>query len=83
MQGHATEKDFSLSAEVIRSVVDILKPDTVIFVSKGVCKKFHTAIGEQAKTEWVYHPTGGHASWWPKPEGKEKFTSLLTALKNQ
>ena len=83
MQGYATEKDISLSAEVIRHVVDILKPDTVIFASKKVWEKFHTAIGEQAKIEWVYHPTGGHGSWWPKPDGKEKFAKILTALKNQ
>ena len=83
IKGYETEKDISLSADVIRRVVDILKPDTVIFASKGACEKFHTAIGEQAKTEWVYHPTGGYGSWWLKPEGKEKFASLLTALKNQ
>ena len=78
-----TEKDFSLSADVIRSVVDILKPDTVIFVSKGVWQKFHTAIGERAEIQWTYHPTGGHASWWPKPDGKEKFATILKGLKNQ
>lgn len=80
---YETEKDVSVSTDVIRRVVDILKPDTVIFASKYAWEKFHTAVGERAKIEWVYHPTGGQARWWPKPEGKEKFAALLTALKNQ
>lgn len=83
MKGHDTKKDISVSADVIRSVVDILKPETVIFVSKYAWEKFHTAIGERAKIEWVYHPTGQKGRWWSKKEGKEKFAALLTELKNQ
>ena len=83
MKGHDTEKDISVSSGIICHVVDILKPDMVIFASKYAWEKFHTAIGERAKTEWVYHPTGGQGQWWPKKDGKEKFAALLTELKNQ
>ena len=82
MKGKETEKDFSVSADVIRRVVDILKPDTVIFASKYAWEKFHTAVGERAKIEWVYHPTGNKGIWWSQKYGKEKFAALLTALKN-
>ena len=78
---YETEKDISLSADVIRAVVDILKPDTVIFASKYAWEKFHTAIGERAKIERVCHPMS--RSHWHGKDGKEKFAALLTALKNQ
>ena len=82
IEKYETEKDISVSAEVICSVVDILKPDTVIFASKYAWEKFYSAIGERAKIEWVYHPTGP-GGWWYKPDGKEKFATILKGLKNQ
>ena len=85
MKGNAAQIDLDVSAAVIKSVVDILEPDCVIFASKYAWGQFHSRIdtAEKPTTDWVYH--AGDNRWWNRgeyPNGEAKFIEILKRLKN-
>ena len=80
MRWYCTDIDILKSSAVIESVIKILEPDCVIFVSKLAFDKFNLEIEIQA--EWVYH--AGDNRWWYRkvlPYGKNKFIQMLKDIK--
>ena len=77
--------DLDVSSAVIKSVVDILEPDCVIFASKYAWSQFHSSIdtAEKPTTDWVYH-AGDNRVWnrGDSPNGEAKFIEILKRLKN-
>ena len=75
--------DYEIGAKTINSVIKILKPDLVIFVSKLSWDKLRWKIPKQkneVKYEFVCHPGTGGRYWHNKnyEHGLKKFKRIIT-----
>ena len=82
-KGCCCDDDVNVSMSVITSVINVITPDMVIFVSKYAWDKVGRRIESNTKKrlpsvffDSVCHPSGLFASW-EKPDGKRKFMDLL------
>ncbi|OLO08858.1 hypothetical protein BTW08_05990 [Salinicola sp. MH3R3-1] len=72
-------QDLMVSREVLNGVIDVLKPDHVIFVSTKA--KRHLAKHLEIESKGVPHPA---CAWWYRASkhgtGKERFISLMSSI---
>lgn len=74
---NATPRDVEVSSQTIQSVIDVLKPDHLVFVSTKA--KRYLGKNLSIKHDVVPHPA---SAWWYRPSkrgsGKEQFVRLIT-----
>ena len=73
--------DIKVGSDVIRSVIDILEPDCVVFVHKRGWDEFQSSIdtADNPKTDWVYH--AGDNRWWNRKNYRYAEGKLINILK--
>lgn len=71
-----SKDDEESSAKVFNKIVEILKPQLVVFLSKKAYESYCQYKGKdiETKIEEVYHPT---CKYWNKEGGKEKISGLF------
>lgn len=76
-----TQLDRDVAGTALCGVLDILKPDIVIFASKFAYDeflKYKKSVGFDCKIDFVYHPSARFKYKWDlNPNSQQKFEKLL------
>lgn len=82
-----TQIDKDISSDVLNQVIEIIKPDLVLFVSKLAWDELRPMlkIDEKIKVDFTCHPTTGGRYWHKKEykHGRKKFNKIIKSLINQ
>ena len=74
------EEDERQAFFIMNRIVDILKPEKVIFLSKKAADSFTYQGGDldEKRFHFVYHPT---SKYWHEAEGKKKLCRIFAGMK--